>query len=69
MTPIMLYGGPLDGMPSLEAHPDAVIFRLPVKDQPIAIYRFSPEWSAHFGKRVAVHEFFHGLPPKEGVMV
>ncbi len=60
---VMLYAGPLDGL-EVEASNDVTLFVLPVKEQPNAVYRSSPEWSAHLNKRVAVHDRFPGLPPK-----
>lgn len=63
ISTVTLYGGPLDGG-EIEAVDQANIFVLPVKDQPNAVYRASPEWSAHLSKRVAVHDGFHGMPPK-----
>lgn len=60
----MLYGGPLDGL-QIGADSVSIRFVLPVNEQPNAIYEASPEWSAHFGKRVAIPAGFPGRPPKQ----
>lgn len=60
---VSLYAGPLDGG-EIESSDKATVFVLPVKEQPNAVYRASPEWSAHLNKRVAVPDAFPGLPPK-----
>lgn len=60
---VTLYAGPLDGG-EIEASQGDTRFVLPVMGQPNAVYRASPEWSAHLKRRVAVHDAFPGMPPQ-----